>query len=110
MQPLYYLSCFGSIRDLWTAKVYVLSVFIAVTNAFWPYFRVALLIYVMAVPGISHKWSARIQLFCDTLGKWMTAQALVLVLMMVWKALHHQRYLQFEETLIVGCHNCAPLW
>lgn len=32
LEPLYYLSCFGSIKDLWTAEVYVLSIFIAVTN------------------------------------------------------------------------------
>ena len=32
LEPLYFLSCFGSIKDLWTAEVYVLSIFIAVTN------------------------------------------------------------------------------
>ena len=37
----------------------------------------------MASASISRTWSARIQIFCDTLGKWMTAQAFVLVLMMV---------------------------
>lgn len=83
--PLYYLSLMGSTEDMWTAGVYPLAIFIAITNIVWPLIRLLLLggIWFSPTGVISAHRRGTILVFCDQLGKWTAAQQWVASLMTV---------------------------
>jgi hypothetical protein len=72
------------------SQVYTLSIFIAITNGFWPYFRLILLFGVMLVPKFPRKFVDPVLQFCEVMGKWMLAQMVVLVMQMVGFRYHIQ--------------------
>lgn len=68
---LFDFSLVNSVRDMWDAKVYPLSILIAVFSGFWPYVKLGLLIMCWVIPfrSISVTHRERVLLILDALGK-----------------------------------------
>lgn len=82
LPPLYYLSLYGSMSDAWNAKVYSLSIFLAITNLIGPVLRVVVMGVTLITTRITHAKKRAIITVCDLIGKWTFAQSYVAVLMM----------------------------
>jgi hypothetical protein len=82
---LFDFSLANSVQDMWNAKVYALSILIAVFSGIWPYVKLLLLTVCWLVPptriGILHR--ERILLLLDALGKCSLVDSFVMILMMV---------------------------
>jgi len=83
---LFDFSLGNSVRDMWNAKVYALSILIAVFSGFWPYMKLALLAGCWLVPvgkfvDVVHR--ERVLLVLDALGKCSFIDSFVMILMMV---------------------------
>lgn len=83
--PLFEFGLANSVEDMWEAKVYTLSILIAVFSGGWPYLKLFLMLVAWCTPALVLPPQKREQLLCylDALGKWSLVDAYVLVLMMV---------------------------
>ena len=80
----------NSVKDMWQAKVYPLSLLIAVFSGGWPYIKISLLLACWWAPRdlMGAKLRERILMAVDALGKWSLIDAYVLVLLMVAFSFH----------------------
>uniref|UniRef100_A0A6B2KY53 Uncharacterized protein n=1 Tax=Arcella intermedia TaxID=1963864 RepID=A0A6B2KY53_9EUKA len=82
---LFSFSLANSVRDMWRAKVYPLSILIGVFSGGWPYAKLLLMLFSWFLPTtvLGLKNRERILMFLDAFGKWSLVDAFVLTLMMV---------------------------
>eukprot|EP00656_Telonema_subtile_P002700 TRINITY_DN1122_c0_g1_i1.p1 TRINITY_DN1122_c0_g1~~TRINITY_DN1122_c0_g1_i1.p1 ORF type:complete len:2329 (-),score=412.59 TRINITY_DN1122_c0_g1_i1:67-7053(-) len=75
----------NSVRDMWTAKVYALSLLIAVCSGAWPYSKLLLVLVCWCLPpaALPLKHRGKLLEALDALGKWSLVDSFVLVMMMV---------------------------
>ena len=75
----------GSIQDMWTAKVYTLSIIVAVFSGAWPYLKLLVLTFCWCTRPSHLSLKKRGQLLSglDILGKWSVLDQYVMVIMMV---------------------------
>jgi len=85
LPSLFDFSLANSIRDMWSAKVYPLSILIAVFSGGWPYLKCLLMLFCWFMPRdvVPVKQQNRILLALDALGKWSLVDSYLLVAMMV---------------------------
>eukprot|EP00727_Mastigamoeba_balamuthi_P013477 m51a1_g8752 hypothetical protein (725) ;mRNA; f:94670-97310 len=74
-----------SIRDMWRAKVYPLSILIAVFSGVWPYIKLVVALACWAAPSqaLNRRWRGRLLVALDALGKWSLLDAYVMTIMIV---------------------------
>eukprot|EP00727_Mastigamoeba_balamuthi_P013713 m51a1_g8965 hypothetical protein (1234) ;mRNA; r:1067285-1071195 len=74
-----------SIRDMWKARVYPLSVLIAVFSGAWPYIKLVAALACWAAPSqaLNARWRGRVLVALDALGKWSLLDAYVMTIMIV---------------------------
>lgn len=82
---LFSFSLANSVRDMWEAKVYALSLLIGLFSGMWPYLKLLLMLFCWLVPGkyLSIPRRERFLQALDALGKWSLIDAYVLTMMMV---------------------------
>lgn len=75
----------NSVRDMWEAEVYALSLLIAVCSGGWPYLKLILVLVAWCCPVAMLSLNGRGRLLeaLDALGKWSLVDSFVLVMMMV---------------------------
>lgn len=80
----------NSVRDMWEAKVYPLSLLIAVFSGAWPYMKILMLFACWWVPTnkMSAKFRERVLMAVDALGKWSLIDNYILVIFMVAFSFH----------------------
>lgn len=78
-------SLINSVREMWEAKTYALSILIAVMSCAWPYTKLIMMLMVWILPGpIMHaKRRETFLKFLDALGKWSLVDSFVMVLMLI---------------------------
>jgi uncharacterized paraquat-inducible protein A len=80
--PLFQFSLGNSVRDMWNAGVYPLSILIAVFSGSWPYIKLVIML-ICWVSKLSIKSREYLLMAIDMLGKWSLIDAFVMTLMMV---------------------------
>jgi len=90
LPSLFSFSLVNSVRDMWNAKVYALSLLVAIFSGSWPYMKLLIILFCWLTPPAKLPTSYRENLlsFVDKLGKWSLIDAYVLILMMVAFRLH----------------------
>jgi len=85
LPSVFSFSLVNSVRDMWNAKVYALSLLVAVFSGSWPYVKLLILLFCWLTPPAKLPLSYRenLLMFVDKLGKWSLIDAYVLILMMV---------------------------
>ena len=85
LPPLFEFTLDNSVRDMWNAGVYPLSILIAVFSGGWPYFKLALMLLAWYSPMGVLSTSARGYLLrsVDALGKWSLIDTFVMTLFQV---------------------------
>ena len=85
LPPLFDFTLANSVKDMWRAKVYPLSVLIAVFSGGWPYLKLALMLAAWVAPPRAMPVPRRGRLLgaLDALGKWSLIDAFVMTLFMV---------------------------
>ena len=75
----------NSVRDMWKAGAYILSVFVAVFSGIWPYLKLLLMIISFVLPTslYSERNRAKILRILDATGKWSILDSYVMTLMLV---------------------------
>jgi len=75
----------GTVRDLWVAKAYFLSILITLFTGVWPFIKLVSILVAWVLPTslLSLKWRDSILRWVDILGKWSLVDTFVMVLMMV---------------------------
>ena len=75
----------NSVRDMWKAGAYILSVFVAVFSGIWPYLKLLLMIISFVLPTslYSERKRAKILRILDATGKWSILDSYVMTLMLV---------------------------
>eukprot|EP00301_Raphidiophrys_heterophryoidea_P001274 c10620_g1_i1.p1 GENE.c10620_g1_i1~~c10620_g1_i1.p1 ORF type:complete len:1568 (-),score=387.24 c10620_g1_i1:170-4435(-) len=75
----------NSVTDMWNAKVYALSLLIAICSGGWPYLKTILLACAWYFPRnwLGQHKRDRLLMWLDVLGKWSLIDAYVLVLFIV---------------------------
>jgi hypothetical protein len=81
LPSLFTFSLVNSIRDFWQAKVYPLSLLVAVLSGAWPYGKVLLMLMAWIVPPAWLPPARRetILLLVDALGKWSLIDSFIMV-------------------------------
>jgi hypothetical protein len=71
-EPLSYFSLANSIKDMWSAKCYPLSIIVAVFSGVWPYGKLLIMIVCWIAPGayVSAPMRKRAMMITDAVGKW----------------------------------------
>eukprot|EP01111_Echinosteliopsis_oligospora_P007505 TRINITY_DN2268_c0_g1_i1.p1 TRINITY_DN2268_c0_g1~~TRINITY_DN2268_c0_g1_i1.p1 ORF type:complete len:1347 (-),score=287.19 TRINITY_DN2268_c0_g1_i1:129-4169(-) len=91
-ESLYDFSLVNTIRDMWHAKVYPLSILICVFSGVWPYVKLLMMFFCWVTPTsdklMTPLMRERILIFLDALGKWSLLDTFVLIMMVV--AFHFQ--------------------
>lgn len=74
-----------SIKDMWNAKVYALSLLITIFSGAWPYIKLILMIICWILPTkiLSFGVREKILRFLDAMGKWSLIDGFILVFMMI---------------------------
>ena len=83
--PLHEFSLGSSVRDMWRAGTYPLSILIAVFSGGWPYLKLAVMLFAwFAPPARVHPTRrGRMLAFVDAFGKWSLVDAFVMILFRV---------------------------
>jgi hypothetical protein len=81
---LFSFSFFGSIKDIWDAKLYYIAVLIFILSGIWPYVKLILMILCWTLPinRLQIKSRGRILEILDFLGKWSLIDVFLLIIMM----------------------------
>eukprot|EP00605_Chrysophyceae_sp_TOSAG23-4_P001054 GSChrysophyteH1.ASY1.ANO1.1159.1 assembled CDS len=87
----------GTVRDMWNAKVYPLSILIAFFSGCWPYVKLAVMLASWTVPvGYISKSCRNFMLrFLDAYGKYSLLDFYVMILMLC--AFHFEMYLLGQD-------------
>ena len=72
----------NTIRDMWSAGVYPLSLLVAIFSGAWPYLKLLLMLVCWLAP-IQVKFREKFLMFLDALGKWSLLDSLILIFMIV---------------------------
>ncbi len=82
---LFNFSLVNSVRDMWNAHVYALSILIALFSGVWPYTKLVLLIFCWCSPSriLNVRRRGHILIMLDAMGKWSLIDTFVLMMMMV---------------------------
>ena len=85
LPSLFRFSLWNSVKDMWVAKVYPLSILIMAFSGIWPYVKALLMLTAWLLPAsvMSQKYREWVLMMLDALGKWSLIDAYVLTLMMV---------------------------
>ncbi|BFU23488.1 hypothetical protein EHI8A_065250 [Entamoeba histolytica HM-1:IMSS-B] len=83
--PVQDFGLMNSVKDMWTAGVYPLSILIMVFSGIWPYTKLVMLLVVWMIPSSIIKPSVRgiILNVLDALGKWSFLDSYVMILMIM---------------------------
>lgn len=75
----------NSVHDMWNAKVYALSLLIAVASGAWPYIKLVLMLFAWLLPPrvLGIRGRERFLQVLDALGKWSLIDSYVLAMMIV---------------------------
>ena len=75
----------NSVRDMWKAGVYPLSVIVALFSGIWPYLKLVLMLISFVLPAslFNKKKRGKILRFLDATGKWSILDSYVMILMLV---------------------------
>jgi len=75
----------NTVSDMWKAKVYPLSILVALFSGFWPYAKLILLLLCWIFPTriLSYQTREKCLMILDALGKWSLLDAYVLIMMLV---------------------------
>jgi hypothetical protein len=85
LPDLFQFTLANSVRDMWHAKVYPLSLLIAIFSGGWPYAKLLLMLLCWIAPTNYLRVKSRETTFMvvDMLGKWSLIDSFVMVLMLV---------------------------
>ena len=86
--PIFVISTFEliqSIKDMWNAKTYALSILIALWSGLWPYIKLffMLLTWFLSAQQMSFKIRERLLIVLDTMGKWSILDSFMLIMQLV---------------------------
>ena len=75
----------NSVRDMWKAGVYPLSIIVALFSGIWPYLKLALMLISFCIPAslFSKRQRGKILRVLDATGKWSILDSYVMTLMLV---------------------------
>ena len=75
----------NSVRDMWKAGVYPLSIIVALFSGIWPYLKLVLMLISFCLPAslFSKRQRAKILRVLDATGKWSILDSYVMTLMLV---------------------------
>ena len=75
----------NSVRDMWKAGVYPLSIIVALFSGIWPYAKLALMLISFCLPAslFSKRQRGKILRILDATGKWSILDSYVMTLMLV---------------------------
>eukprot|EP01105_Mastigella_eilhardi_P004643 TRINITY_DN161_c0_g3_i1.p1 TRINITY_DN161_c0_g3~~TRINITY_DN161_c0_g3_i1.p1 ORF type:complete len:1067 (-),score=233.61 TRINITY_DN161_c0_g3_i1:1526-4726(-) len=75
----------SSVREMWKAGVWPLSLLIAVFSGAWPYLKLLMMLLSWTVPRrlLPVRYREYVLMFLDALGKWSLLDSYVMVLMLV---------------------------
>jgi len=75
----------NSVKEMWDARAYGLSVLIAIFSGIWPYVKLVLMLFSWVAPSklLAPERRGRILRVVDALGKWSLIDSYVLIMMMV---------------------------
>ena len=75
----------NSVRDMWKAGSWVLSLLVAIFSGFWPYAKLVLMLISFCLPAsiLSHKSREKILLILDATGKFSILDTYVMIMMLV---------------------------
>lgn len=84
-EPLFSFDLTNSVRDMWFAKVYALSILIGAFSGTWPYMKLLLMLaaWLLPVSWLSVNRRETMLRVLDALGKWSLIDSFVLVMMLV---------------------------
>uniref|UniRef100_A0A7S1TQI1 Transmembrane protein n=1 Tax=Phaeomonas parva TaxID=124430 RepID=A0A7S1TQI1_9STRA len=91
--PLFEFTFANTVRDMWLAEEYVLSIMCAVFSGGWPYVKITLLGLAWFLPPQHGMWPRlrrTVLIVLDALGKWSLVDAYVLLLCMVAFRVHFE--------------------
>ena len=82
----------NSVRDMWKAGSWVLSLLVAVFSGFWPYMKLFLMLISFCLPAsiLSHKSREKILIILDATGKFSILDTYVMIMMLVAFHFHVQ--------------------
>lgn len=75
----------GSVKEMWKAKTYALSILIAVMSCAWPYTKLFMMLacWILPAPAMNSVRREKWLKFLDALGKWSLVDSFVMVLMLI---------------------------
>jgi len=75
----------NSVRDMWNAGSWVLSLLVAIFSGFWPYAKLVLMLISFCLPAsiLPHKSREKILLILDATGKFSILDTYVMIMMLV---------------------------
>ena len=75
----------NSVRDMWKAGVYPLSIIVALFSGIWPYLKLVLMLisFVMPASLLNPRKRHNILMILDATGKWSILDSYVMILMLV---------------------------
>ena len=75
----------NSVRDMWKAGVYPLSIIVALFSGIWPYLKLVLMLISFCIPAslLNKKQRGRVLMVLDATGKWSILDSYVMILMLV---------------------------
>ena len=75
----------NSIREMWKAGVYPLSIIVALFSGIWPYTKLVLMLISFILPTslFKKKWRSSILLILDATGKWSILDSYIMIMMLV---------------------------
>ena len=92
----------NSVRDMWKAGSWVLSLLVAIFSGFWPYAKLVLMLISFCLPAsiLPHKSREKILLILDATGKFSILDTYVMIMMLV--------AFQFHINLPISNKSLAP--
>lgn len=75
----------GTVKDMWTAKTYALSILLAIFSGGWPYIKLVSMLLSLMLPKSMLSFAKRDGMlrWLDILGKWSLLDTFFMVMMMV---------------------------
>ena len=75
----------NSVRDMWKAKTYALSIMVAVFSGIWPYVKLLLMLILFVLPSsiLNKRQRAKYLRRLDATGKWSILDSYIMTLMLV---------------------------
>lgn len=85
MPSMFNFGLINSIRDMWKAKTYVLSLIVLIMSCIWPYSKLVLMLIVWFIPAniLKRIHRERILRLLDELGKWSLLDSYFMIMMVV---------------------------